>query len=117
MRARHSGPHRLSTANRGVDGARRHPFRAAPHLPALLSTAIVAAALETALSGTYNVRQFFNREWGKNPPARDVPVFTVGWLGMLALAAADRRHRRPAGGACQHLDHFRDGRHAVSPIT
>src|SRR5438552_17919850 len=99
MRARHSGPHRLSTANRGVDGARRHPFRAAPHLPALLSTAIVAAALETALSGTYNVRQSFNREWGKHPPARDVPVFTVGRCGSLALASADLPLRRPALGS------------------
>jgi len=47
---------------------------------------IGGAAIETALSGAYNVCQFFNFGWGKYRPARDVPVFTAGWLGMLALA-------------------------------
>jgi manganese transport protein len=47
---------------------------------------IGGAAVETALSGAYNVCQFFNLNWGKNRPAKDVPVFTAGWVGMLALA-------------------------------
>jgi Mn2+/Fe2+ NRAMP family transporter len=47
---------------------------------------IGGAAVETALSGAYNICQFFKLAWGKNQPAKDVPVFTVGWLGMLTLA-------------------------------
>jgi manganese transport protein len=47
---------------------------------------IGGAAVETALSGAYNVCQFFNLNWGKNRAAKDVPVFTAGWVGMLAIA-------------------------------
>jgi Mn2+/Fe2+ NRAMP family transporter len=47
---------------------------------------IGGAALETALSGAYNICQFFNLNWGKNRPAKDVPVFTGMWVGMLAFA-------------------------------
>jgi len=47
---------------------------------------IGGAAVETALSGAYNVCQFFNLNWGKNRPSKDVPVFTGGWVGMLAFA-------------------------------
>jgi manganese transport protein len=47
---------------------------------------IGGAAIETALSGAYNACHFYNFAWGKNRPARDVPVFTVGWITMLALA-------------------------------
>lgn len=47
---------------------------------------IGGAAIETALSGAYNVCQFYNFEWGKNRPAKDVPIFTVVWVGMFLLA-------------------------------
>jgi Mn2+/Fe2+ NRAMP family transporter len=47
---------------------------------------IGGAAIETALSGAYNVCQFYNFAWGKNRPVKDVPVFTIGWIAMLALA-------------------------------
>jgi manganese transport protein len=47
---------------------------------------IGGAAVETALSGAYNVCQFFNLNWGKNRPSKDVPMFTAGWVGMLAFA-------------------------------
>ena len=47
---------------------------------------IGGAAVETALSGGYNVCQFFNWPWGKNMPAKSVPVFTATWIGMLLLA-------------------------------
>ena len=47
---------------------------------------IGGAAIETALSGAYNVCQFYNLQWGKNRPAKDVTVFTIGWIGMLTLA-------------------------------
>jgi manganese transport protein len=49
---------------------------------------IGGAAVETALSGAYNICQFHNLRWGKNQPTKQVPVFSVGWLGMLALALA-----------------------------
>jgi manganese transport protein len=77
-------PQLLSTAV--LAGA--YPFGAKALVIALLGAmaCIGGAAVETALSGAYNVCQFFNREWGKNRPARDVPVFTVGWVAMLALA-------------------------------
>jgi manganese transport protein len=47
---------------------------------------IAGAAVETALSGAYNICQFFNFDWGKNQKAKSVPVYTATWLAMLALA-------------------------------
>jgi Mn2+/Fe2+ NRAMP family transporter len=47
---------------------------------------IAGAAVETALSGAYNVCQFFNFEWGKNRVAKSVPVYTFSWVAMFALA-------------------------------
>ena len=44
------------------------------------------ASIETALSGAYNVCQFFNFAWGKNQPAKSVPVYTVTWIGMFLVA-------------------------------
>lgn len=44
------------------------------------------AALETALSGAYNICQFFNLTWGKNLPARSAPIYTASWIAMLSLA-------------------------------
>jgi Mn2+/Fe2+ NRAMP family transporter len=55
---------------------------------ALLGTlaCIGGAAIETALSGAYNVCQFFNRKWGKNQHPKAVPTFTASWMGMFILA-------------------------------
>ncbi len=47
---------------------------------------LAGAAVETALSGAYNVCQFCNLAWGKNQPVRSVPVFTVMWVGMFLAA-------------------------------
>jgi Mn2+/Fe2+ NRAMP family transporter len=44
------------------------------------------AAIETALSGGYNLCQFFNLAWGKNQPGKSVPAFTVTWLAMFTVA-------------------------------
>ena len=44
------------------------------------------AAVETTLSGAYNLSQFFNLAWGKNRPIKKVPAFTASWMGMLVLA-------------------------------
>jgi manganese transport protein len=47
---------------------------------------ISGAAVETALSGAYNVCQFFNLNWGKNQPVKSVPVYTATWIGMFGAA-------------------------------
>jgi Mn2+/Fe2+ NRAMP family transporter len=47
---------------------------------------ISGAAVETALSGAYNVCQFFNLNWGKNQPVKSVPVYTATWMGMFVVA-------------------------------
>jgi manganese transport protein len=64
------------------------PFAGKALILAMLGAAacIGGAAIETALSGAYNLCQFFNFEWGKNRGARDVPVFTVGWIAMLVIS-------------------------------
>jgi manganese transport protein len=81
---RHIFPQLLSTTI--VAGA--FPFAQKALVIALFGAmaCIGGAAIETALSGAYNVCQFYNFKWGKNRPAKDVPVFTVGWIAMLALA-------------------------------
>jgi manganese transport protein len=47
---------------------------------------LAGAAVETALSGGYNVCQFFNLRWGKNVPPKSVPLFTGTWLAMFIVA-------------------------------
>lgn len=44
------------------------------------------AAVETALSGGYNLCQFYNLAWGKNRAPKQVPAFTAAWVTMLILA-------------------------------
>jgi Mn2+/Fe2+ NRAMP family transporter len=46
---------------------------------------VASAAVETALSAGYNICQFFGFKWDKNVPPREVPRFTVGWVGTLLL--------------------------------
>jgi manganese transport protein len=81
---RHVFPQLLSTTI--VAGA--FPFASKAIVIALFGAmaCIGGAAIETALSGGYNVCQFYNFAWGKNRPAKEVPVFTIGWVAMLALA-------------------------------
>jgi len=64
------------------------PFAEKALVMALLGTlaCISGAAVETALSGAYNLCQFFNLKWSKNQPVKSVPVYTVTWIGMFALA-------------------------------
>jgi Mn2+/Fe2+ NRAMP family transporter len=47
--------------------------------------ALGGAVVETALSGSYNLCQFFNFRWGKDMRARQTPVYTSAWVAMLAL--------------------------------
>jgi Mn2+/Fe2+ NRAMP family transporter len=48
---------------------------------------VASAAVETALSGAYNVCQFYDIKWDKNLPPRQVPQFTAMWVGMLVIGA------------------------------
>ena len=48
---------------------------------------ISGAAVETALSGAYNICQFYNLAWGKSLKMKDAPVYTAVWISMLAVAA------------------------------
>src|SRR6185437_7781443 len=40
----------------------------------------------TALSGGYNICQFFKKPWGKDRSARDVPLFVASWIGTFVIA-------------------------------
>jgi len=64
------------------------PFGRKALVLALIGTmaCLAGAALETGLSGAYNLCQFFNLAWGKNQPAKAVPVFTAAWIGMFVMA-------------------------------
>jgi manganese transport protein len=65
------------------------PFGRRALVVALLGTfaCIAGASIETALSGGYNVCQFYDLPWGKNLPVRSAPVFTIIWIGMFAVGA------------------------------
>lgn len=47
---------------------------------------VAGAAVETALSGAYNICQFYNLAWGKNKKPTSVPIFTGIWIGMFVAA-------------------------------
>jgi manganese transport protein len=47
--------------------------------------AVGGAAIDTALSGAYNVAQFFGWEWGKQRRPVDAPRFAIAWVVMLIL--------------------------------
>jgi Mn2+/Fe2+ NRAMP family transporter len=57
--------------------------------------AVSGAAIDTALSGAYNLTQFFGWEWGKYRRAKEAPVFTLGWIvffllgGLIILTGID----------------------------
>ncbi|HET9184023.1 MAG TPA: divalent metal cation transporter [Candidatus Angelobacter sp.] len=80
---RHIFPDLLSSAV--FTGA--FPFAQKALLVSLLGVlaCIAGAAVETALSGAYNLCQFFNLEWGKSRRVREVPIYTAAWLSMFAL--------------------------------
>jgi manganese transport protein len=82
---RHSFPEQLSTAVSGI----ATPFGRTGYLLVLLGTfaCLAGAAVETMLSGAYNLCQFYNLPWGKNQKFRDVPTFSLSWLGVLVVAA------------------------------
>jgi Mn2+/Fe2+ NRAMP family transporter len=65
-----------------------YPFAQKALIIALFGTlaCIAGAAIETTLSGAYNLCQFFNWTWGKNLPPRSAPIYTATWVGLLAIA-------------------------------
>jgi manganese transport protein len=81
----HAFPEQLSTAVSGI----ATPFGRTGYLLVLLGTfaCLAGASVETMLSGGYNLCQFYNLPWGKNQKMREVPYFSLTWLGMLAVAA------------------------------
>ena len=48
--------------------------------------AFAGAGIENALSGAYNLAQFFGWPWGKWRPARRAARFTLSWMTILALS-------------------------------
>ncbi len=48
---------------------------------------ISGAAVETALSGAYNVCQFYNMAWGKSLKMKDAPIYTALWITMFVVGA------------------------------
>jgi manganese transport protein len=48
----------------------------------------MGAGLETALSGAYAMCQYCGWDWGKRGRPHQAPLFHLGYLGMLLLAAA-----------------------------
>ena len=64
------------------------PFAKKALIFALIGTlaCISGAAVETALSGAYNVCQFLNLNWGKNQPVKSVPIYTATWVGTFVVA-------------------------------
>jgi manganese transport protein len=77
-------PEKLSTATLAIAA----PLGKLGLLVVLLGTlaCLAGAAVETMLSVGYNICQFYNRPWGKNQAAGDVPVFTASWVAALVVA-------------------------------
>jgi Mn2+/Fe2+ NRAMP family transporter len=81
---RHIFPEQLSSAI----AAGAWPYGQKVIVLACLGTlaCIGGAAIETALSGAYNLCQFFDWPWGKNLPARSAKMYTATWVGTFLLA-------------------------------
>jgi manganese transport protein len=81
----HRFPEHLNVAIAGVSA----PLGETGHLFVFLGTlaCLAGATVETMLSGVYNLCQFYNLPWGKNRKLRDVPAFSLSWIGMLVIAA------------------------------
>jgi Mn2+/Fe2+ NRAMP family transporter len=50
--------------------------------------AIAGAAIETCLSASYGLSQFFGWEWGRYKGHREAPLFMIGWLATFVLSLA-----------------------------
>ncbi len=48
--------------------------------------AVGGAAIDTCLSGAYNLAQYFGWEWGKHRRPAGAPRFTLSWVVLLVLA-------------------------------
>jgi manganese transport protein len=47
--------------------------------------AVGGAAIDTCLSGAYNLAQYFGWEWGKHRRPAEAPRFTLSWMVLLVL--------------------------------
>jgi manganese transport protein len=47
--------------------------------------AVGGAAIDTCLSGAYNVSQYFGWEWGKHRRPSEAPRFALSWMALLVL--------------------------------
>jgi hypothetical protein len=65
------------------------------------------ATIETALSGAYNVCQFYDFTWSKCLKPADAPPFTFIWLAMLILSTGRVRDGRDAVYLLSHPQGFR----------
>jgi Mn2+/Fe2+ NRAMP family transporter len=65
----------------------QHPLGEAGLIIVLIGMlfAIGGATAETALSGAYNLAQFFGWEWGKYKKPRGAPRFTLTWIWMIVI--------------------------------
>jgi Mn2+/Fe2+ NRAMP family transporter len=81
---RHLFPNSLPAAVSGIAS----PLGETRYLFVLLGTlaCLAGASVETMLSGGYNLCQFYNLPWGKNRRSKDVPAFSLSWIGMLTVA-------------------------------
>ena len=50
--------------------------------------AFAGAAIENALTGAYNMAQFFGWPWGKFRAPREAARFTLSWISVFVMAAA-----------------------------
>jgi manganese transport protein len=50
--------------------------------------AFAGAAIETCLSSSYSIAQFFGWEWGRYRGKAEAPRFTIGWLGTFVISLA-----------------------------
>jgi len=49
--------------------------------------AFAGAAIETGMSGAYNIAHFFGWPWGKFRRPREAPRFAIAWIAIFVLAA------------------------------
>lgn len=47
---------------------------------------LIGAAIETCLSGAYNICQYFNWSWGRHRKPLDTPQFTLIWMLIFTFA-------------------------------
>ena len=89
--AQYFGPRHIETELPGTAAlAAAHAFGKAGLLIMVggMLFAFAGAALETSLSGAYNLAHFFGWPWGKFRAPAQAPRFTIAWAAIFVLGAA-----------------------------